>query len=103
MRSDALRSFKRATNRLGQARRGDDMELETPTLATLFEQLGLDSDQESIDAFVEQHGPLPDDVKVSEAKFWTPQQGDFLKELLLRDDDWAPIVDELNALLHAAK
>ncbi|MBC3950573.1 MULTISPECIES: DUF2789 family protein [Pseudomonas] len=79
------------------------MDLETPTLATLFEQLGLDSDQESIDAFVDEHGPLPDDVKVSEAEFWTPQQGKYLKETLLLDDDWAPVVDELNALLHAAK
>ncbi|MCI8209905.1 hypothetical protein AUC61_10190 [Pseudomonas sp. S25] len=79
------------------------MELDTPTLATLFEQLGLDSDQESIDAFVDEHGPLPDDVKVSEAEFWPPQKGKFLKELLLQDDNWAPIVDELNALLHTAK
>ncbi len=77
------------------------MDLETPTLATLFEQLGLDSDQESIDAFVDEHGPLPDDVKVSEAEFWTPQQGKYLKETLLRDDDWAPVVDELNVLLHS--
>ncbi|MEA9977580.1 DUF2789 family protein, partial [Pseudomonas sp. RTS4] len=28
------------------------MDLTTPTLQTLFEQLGLDSDQASIDAFV---------------------------------------------------
>lgn len=79
------------------------MELTTPTLETLFEQLGLDSDQDSIDAFVDQHGPLPDDVKVSEADFWTPNQQKFLKGELMLDADWAPVVDELNVLLHEAK
>lgn len=75
------------------------MELHTPTLVTLFEQLGLASDQASIDAFVDKHA-LPEDVKVSEADFWTPQQARFLKEELREDADWAPVVDELNALLH---
>lgn len=79
------------------------MELETPTLQTLFEQLGLESDQASIDDFVEQYGPLPDDVKVSEADFWTPQQQKFLKGELMLDAEWAPVVDELNVLLHEAK
>ncbi len=76
------------------------MELTTPTLATLFEQLGLDSDQASIDAFVAAH-PLPEDVKLSEADFWTPQQARFLKEELREDAEWAPVVDELNVLLHS--
>ena len=75
------------------------MELTTPTLATLFEQLGLDSDQASIDAFVLAH-PLSEDVKLSEADFWTPQQARFLKEELREDAEWAPVVDELNVLLH---
>jgi hypothetical protein len=79
------------------------MELSTPTLQTLFEQLGLKSDQDSIDAFVDQHGPLPDDVKVSEAEFWTPQQQTFLKGEMRADAEWAPVVDELNVLLHEAK
>ncbi|HEY0288783.1 MAG TPA: DUF2789 domain-containing protein [Pseudomonas sp.] len=76
------------------------MELTTPTLKTLFEQLGLNSDQASINAFVAQHGPLPDDVKVSEADFWTPPQQKFLKSELLLDAEWAEVVDELNVLLH---
>jgi hypothetical protein len=83
-------------------RQGDDMELTTPTLATLFEQLGLDSDQAGIDEFVKEH-PLPDGVKLSEADFWTPQQARFLKEELRVDAEWAPVVDELNALLHPSK
>ncbi|EPJ84310.1 hypothetical protein CFII64_14685 [Pseudomonas sp. CFII64] len=75
------------------------MELTTPTLATLFEQLGLDSDQASIDAFVQAHR-LHKDEKLSEAVFWTPQQARFLKEELREDAEWAPVVDELNVLLH---
>ena len=75
------------------------MELTTPTLATLFEQLGLASDDESIDAFVAAHS-LPDDVKLIDADFWTPQQARFLTEELRVDAEWAPVVDELNALLH---
>jgi hypothetical protein len=78
------------------------MELTTPTLATLFEQLGLESDQASIDAFVAEHR-LTDDVKLIDAEFWTPQQARFLKEELRTDAEWAPVVDELNELLHPAK
>ncbi|HEX8593461.1 MAG TPA: DUF2789 domain-containing protein [Pseudomonas sp.] len=78
------------------------MELTTPTLATLFEQLGLESDQASIDAFVASHS-LPEDVKLSEADFWTEQQARFLKEELREDAEWAPVVDELNVLLHSPR
>ncbi|MDY7559511.1 DUF2789 domain-containing protein [Pseudomonas sp. 10B1] len=78
------------------------MDLTTPTLQTLFEQLGLDSDQASIDAFVDSHGPLPEGVKLIDADFWTLQQAKFLKEQLHIDADWAPVVDELNVLLHEA-
>jgi uncharacterized protein involved in type VI secretion and phage assembly len=75
------------------------MELQARSLGALFEQLGLDSDEASIDAFVASHS-LPEDVKLSDADFWTPQQARFLKEELLDDADWAPFVDELNVLLH---
>lgn len=75
------------------------MEIMTPSLELLFEQLGLESDQASIDAFVAEH-PLAEGVKVSEADFWTDNQAALLKEKIQLDDDWAPIVDELNVLLH---
>ena len=78
------------------------MELTTPTLEELFKQLGLDSDQASIDAFVSQH-PLPDDVKLIDADFWTQPQSAFLKEQMRVDAEWAPVVDELNQLLHSKK
>ncbi|MES2821102.1 MAG: DUF2789 domain-containing protein [Pseudomonadota bacterium] len=79
------------------------MELPNKDLGTLFEQLGLASDPTSIDAFIARHYPLADEVKVSEASFWSATQGAFLKEQLMIDAEWAPIVDELNARLHARK
>lgn len=75
------------------------MELITPTLPLLFEQLALKSDQASIDAFVAAHA-LSQDTKLIDAEFWTPQQAGFLKEGLREDAEWAPAVDELNVLLH---
>ncbi|MFK3795219.1 MULTISPECIES: DUF2789 domain-containing protein [unclassified Pseudomonas] len=77
------------------------METTAPTLATLFEQLGLASDEASIDAFISQHR-LPADVKLIDAEFWTPQQARFLKEELQVDAEWAPVVDDLNERLHPA-
>ena len=76
------------------------MELPNKDLGTLFDQLGLPSDPASIDAFIAQHFPLPNGVKVSEAPFWNQAQATFLKEELLEDAEWAPIVDELNVRLH---
>lgn len=75
------------------------MELPTHTLPNLFAQLGLDSDQASIEAFIAAHR-LPDEIKLIDAEFWTPQQARFLKEELREDADWAPVVDELNVRLH---
>jgi len=79
-----------------------DMDMTQPTLEALFDQLGLDSDEASIDAFVAAH-QLPDDVKLIDADFWTPQQARYLKEELRADGDWAPIVDDLNERLHPKK
>ncbi|KAA8551143.1 hypothetical protein FX984_06178 [Pseudomonas marginalis] len=82
-----------------ETRTETDMDAPIPTLETLFEQLGLDSTPEAIDAFIVAH-PLSDDVKLIDAPFWTPQQAQFLKEELREDADWAMAVDELNQRLH---
>jgi hypothetical protein len=80
------------------------MELVTaPTLNLLFDQLGLDSDPASIDAFIASHAPLPDEVKVSEASFWSDSQAALLKGEMMLDAEWAPVVDELNVRLHERK
>ncbi|UAW97285.1 DUF2789 domain-containing protein [Halopseudomonas nanhaiensis] len=76
------------------------MDTQNKDMATLFEQLGLDSDEASIDNFIAEHRPLPDEVKVTEAPFWSEGQAAFLRESLMDDADWEPIVDELNVRLH---
>lgn len=70
-----------------------------PSFTDLFDQLGLESDPESIKRFLKQHAPLEEGVHIYEAKFWTPQQAQLLKEKLKCDDDWAIVVDQLNAAL----
>lgn len=65
----------------------------------MFEQLGLPSDPDSIEAFIRTHSPLPDDVKLQDAPFWTPAQAAFLREELQEDADWAELVDVLNVAL----
>jgi hypothetical protein len=87
------------TTASGTACRGVDMELQNNDLGTLFQQLNLDSDPASIDAFIASH-PLPNDVKLVDAEFWSPAQAAFLKEQLREDADWAMTVDELNVRLH---
>lgn len=71
-----------------------------PSFTTLFEQLGLESDPDSIARFIKQHAPLAEGVHIYEAPIWTPQQAMMLKEKLKCDDDWAIVVDQLNVALH---
>ncbi|MGL1832882.1 DUF2789 domain-containing protein [Rhodocyclaceae bacterium SMB388] len=76
--------------------------METPlhSMRNLFAQLGLPSDQASIDEFIASHSPLPENMKLADAPFWTPSQAAFLRDEILEDADWAEVVDQLNASLH---
>jgi hypothetical protein len=76
------------------------MELIKQSIASLFSQLGEASDDISIAKFVELHGKLPGGTKLHEASFWSPSQACFLRECLVLDSAWAPVVDELNVKLH---
>jgi len=67
----------------------------------LFAQLGLASDEASIRAFIAQHAPLPDNVRLEEAPFWSNAQAQLLREERIDDADWAMVVDQLNLALHA--
>ncbi len=69
------------------------------TLELLFEQLGLPSDEASIDQFAKYH-QLPSDVILPEADFWTQGQSSFLREHWHQDDEWIVIIDKLNQMLH---
>lgn len=71
------------------------------TINDLFAQLGLASDEASIAHFIQTHRALMSNVVLSEAAFWTPAQATFLREEILRDADWAEVIDQLNAALHA--
>lgn len=51
-----------------------------PTLQLLFEQLGLDADDASIENFIKTH-QLPAEQKLHEASFWSQGQSDFLKAI----------------------
>ncbi|PWE38397.1 DUF2789 domain-containing protein [Pseudomonas prosekii] len=75
------------------------MDSPTHDLQGLFDQLGLPSDEKSIDQFIAEHR-LPDGVKLIKADFWNERQAAFLKEELRIDADWARVVDELNLRLH---
>ncbi|KQB51525.1 hypothetical protein AQS70_17850 [Pseudomonas endophytica] len=76
---------------------------DTPiTLQALFEQLGLASDDTSIEAFIAKN-QVPEDVKLADAPFWKPAQSQLLKEKINADDNWAIVIDELNERLHQAR
>lgn len=65
----------------------------------LFEQLGLGGGEEEIRSFLHSHAPLPYQVALPDAPFWTPSQATFLREALAADSDWAEVVDALNVAL----
>lgn len=67
----------------------------------LFAQLGLPSDEMGIRSFLKSHATLPPQVRLADAPFWTPAQAAMLREELLEDADWAPVIDQLNLALHA--
>ena len=71
----------------------------TPTFSELFEQLGLPASDEEIRQFLALHHPLDPKVLLPNAPFWTPPQAAFLREELLKDADWAVVIDQLNASL----
>ncbi len=65
----------------------------------LFKQLGLPCDAQSIAQFIRRHSPLPGDIALADAHFWTRAQADFLRETWQQDADWTQQVDQLNEAL----
>jgi hypothetical protein len=76
------------------------MELIDMSMNTLFAQLGEASDDVGIARFIALHGSLDGGMQLHEASFWSASQASFLREALLLDAAWAPVVDALNATLH---
>ncbi|MBW0148597.1 DUF2789 domain-containing protein [Marinobacter arenosus] len=75
------------------------MDTSKHTLSTLFEQLGLAADEKSIEDFVARYSPLPREIALQDAPFWSESQSHFLEEGLEDDSDWAEIIDELDAMM----
>lgn len=75
------------------------MEYDIHRFHDLFAQLGLPNGPQEIRQFLYRNGPLPDNVALTEAPFWTPAQAGFLREALQQDSDWAELADQLNVAL----
>ena len=76
------------------------MELLKKNMSALFAQLGEPNDEVSIDRFIATHAIKDGNTHLYEAQFWTASQASFLREAMVMDAAWAPVVDELNARLH---
>nr|WP_180203751.1 DUF2789 domain-containing protein [Pseudomonas sp. SbOxS1]NYU03486.1 DUF2789 domain-containing protein [Pseudomonas sp. SbOxS1] len=79
------------------------MENPTHSLPSLFKQLGLADDAESIDKFIATHSPLKPDLHLADAFFWNPSQADLLRNEILDDADWAEVVDQLDVMLRKGR
>lgn len=71
----------------------------SPSMTTLFQQLGLDSSDEAIAEFIGKN-QLEADVHLANAPFWNDAQRQFINEKLAKDGTWTTIVDQLNESLH---
>ncbi|WP_018411364.1 DUF2789 domain-containing protein [Methyloversatilis thermotolerans] len=77
------------------------MDITPNSMENLFDQLGLPSDPQSIESFIDLFGPLDNGTRLHEATCWNPSQASFLRDALNQDADWIETVDTLNAQLHA--
>ncbi len=69
----------------------------------LFRQLGLNAEPAAIAAFIQAHAPLAPDARLEDAPCWSPAQARFLREEILKDADWAELIDQLNLALRQSK
>ena len=66
-----------------------------------FAQLGLPNSDAEIERFIQTHSHLAGTISLADAPYWTAAQATFLREEILKDADWAEVIDQLNARLHA--
>ena len=69
------------------------------TLETLFQKLGLASDEKDMDFFVDYH-QLDASVKLEDAPFWNDEQRQILANYKSTSEEWTIIIDLLDELLH---
>jgi len=70
-------------------------------MADLFQQLGLPSDTETIERFIQQHQGICRQHTLVAAPLWSDSQREFLKEAIAQDSDWAIVAEKLTGLLSA--
>ena len=67
-------------------------------LSHLFEQLGLDNSEGSIDEFIA-NNQIAKNVLISQADFWNESQKSFLREAIEEDAQWSELIDHLDAMI----
>ena len=67
----------------------------------LFAQLGLPTDNPSIEEFRRKNSPQYAEWVLADAPGWSDAQKAFLNEEWREDADWAVLVDQLNLALRA--
>ena len=72
-----------------------------PSMTRLFDQMGLPSQPAEIQAYITRHKPLPDDIALHEASFWSSSQAEFLRSAIEDDTDWAIVIERLNGALRS--
>ena len=77
------------------------MESTVHPFSELFAQLVLADDNASIQQFIATHSPIPNDMRLEDAPFWSTAQSQLLREERRDDADWAMVVDRFNVALHA--
>jgi hypothetical protein len=69
------------------------------TMTQLFDQLGLPSDETSIQLFIHQHDGVCRECGLVQAPIWTASQRNFLQEAIAEDSEWALPAEALTAAL----
>lgn len=79
------------------------MELQEPSMQSLFAQLGEPNDEAAIARFIDKNACETAHIKLHEAAFWSPAQSAFLRDAIQQDANWAAVVDQLSVLLQRAR
>lgn len=68
-------------------------------MSNLFSQLGMDNSDAAIAQFIF-NNQLSAGTNLLDAACWSDSQRQFLKEHVKMDDNWAMVIDQLNAAMH---
>jgi hypothetical protein len=69
------------------------------SMTDLFDQLGLPSDEASIQLFLSQHDGVCRHCGLVQAPIWSESQRSFLQEAVAQDSEWSMMAEALMAAL----